>query len=345
MKRMLSSVATVAIVLGGLSVAGALSAGAATVSLPSITVTPNVGLTNGEVVSISGTGFSPNEASLAAVECNISATSVAGCNTSSIDPITVNASGDIAATSFTVETGTIGNGACGTSPETANCLISIGSTATDTVVAYASINFSGGPGVSISPSTDLTNGESVTITGSGFAPGDSVYAVECLETATSEAGCDTSTATPITVSSTGTLPSTTFKVATGTVGTSDCGTTTANYASCIIEVANLAGSDVGLATISFVAPAVAKVTAPVATRVSGDAYVGRTVSAVVDGHNFTSVSKVTGGAGSTVRVTGVAASALHVKITESAMAKPGVDTLVIHFKSGKSARVKYTVKA
>jgi hypothetical protein len=63
----------------------------------------------------------------------------------------------------------------------------------------------------------------------------------------------------------------------------------------------------------------------------------------VIGKNFTAVSKVTGGAGSTVRVTGVASTALHVTITESAHAKAGTSTLVIVFKSGKSVRVHYTV--
>ena len=67
------------------------------------------------------------------------------------------------------------------------------------------------------------------------------------------------------------------------------------------------------------------------------------VAAVVIGKNFTAVSKVTGGAGSSVRVTGVASTALHLKITESAHAKAGAATLVIVFKNGKSVRVDYRV--
>jgi hypothetical protein len=342
-------VATIAMVLGGFAVAGSLNAGAATVSVPSITISPSIGLTNGQSVTITGTGFAPNEASLVAVECNETALAVgeAGCNVGAIDPITVSASGDFTST-FVVATGAIGTGSgagsCGTTAADANCFISVGSTATGANVAGASINFSTGPGVAISPSTGLTNGASVTITGSGFADGDSVYAVECLETATSEAGCDTSTATPIAVSSTGTLPSTTFKVVAGTVGTGTCGTTATNYDGCIIEVANLADTDVGFATIDFSVPAVTTVPAPSATRVSGTAVIGKSVAAVVIGKNFTAVSRVTGGAGSTIAVTGVASTALHVKITESAHARAGSYTLVILFKDGKSARVKYTVR-
>ena len=221
-------------------------------------------------------------------------------------------------------------------------MIAIGSTS-GTLVTYATINFSTGPGVVITPSTNLTNDQSVTITGSGFVDGDSVFAIQCLKTATSEAGCDTSTATPITVGSTGTLPSTTFKVVAGAVGTGTCGTTTTNYNDCIVEVANVAETDVGYASIDF-APAIAVIPSPTVTRVSGIAVVGKSVAAVVVGKNFTAVSRVIGGAGSTVRVTGVAGNAVRVRITESAHVKPGTYTLTIVFKSGKAVHVRYTVK-
>jgi hypothetical protein len=73
------------------------------------------------------------------------------------------------------------------------------------------------------------------------------------------------------------------------------------------------------------------------------AVLGKSVATVVIGRNFTAVSRVTGGAGSTVRVTSVSRTALHVTIAESAHAKTGTSTLVIVFKSGKSVRVHYTV--
>jgi hypothetical protein len=338
-KRVLSSVAVVALILGGLSLtADALAASAATVALPSITITPNIGLTDGQVVSVSGSGFTPG-ASLAAVECNGKATGVTGCDTSSIDPITVGSTGTFTVT-FNAATGPIGNGTCGTGAADALCFIAIGTTS-DALVADASIAFAGGPGVSLTPSTGLSNTQSVTLNGADFTPGDNVYAIECLATATSEAGCDTSTATPMTVTLTGLLPTTYFRVVTGKIGTGSCGTSVTNYADCIIEVANAGGTDRGVATIDFVGPAVSS--APVATRVSGTAVIGKSVAAVVIGKDFTAVSKVTGGAGSSVKVTSVASTALHLKITESAHAKAGTSTLVIVFKNGKSVRVHYTV--
>lgn len=343
MKRMLTSIASMAIVVGGWALV-APPAGAAGTYTPTITVTPNIGLTNGETVMIAGSGFSPSEASLVAVECNLEATSEAGCNTTSIAPVTIDASGNLASTSFVVATGTIGNGTCGTSAADSTCIISIGSTATSAVVAYASIAFATGPGVSVTPSTGLANGATVSITGSGFTPADSLYAVECLETATTEGGCDISTVMPITASATGTLPATTFKVAAGTVGTGSCGSSAANYDSCIIEVATMAGTDRGIATIDFATPKVTTPPAPVATKVTGFAYPGRTVTATVTGKNFTAVSKVTGGPGSVIRVTSVSSSHIKLKISESTAARAGTFPMTIHFKSGKAAKTRYTVK-
>jgi hypothetical protein len=338
---MLSSAAAVAIILGGLVLAAdVLPANAETVTVPTITLTPDIGLLNGQVVSLSGNGFTPG-ASLAAFECNGQATGVAGCDTSKVDPITVTSSGTFT-TSFSAMTGTIGDGTCGISATDSLCFVAIGTTS-DALIVDASIAFVGGPGVALTPSTGLSNTQSVTVAGSGFAPGDTVYAIECLATATTEAGCDTTTAAPMTVSSEGTLPSTYFKVVTGKIGTGSCGTTVANYADCVVEIANAGGTDRGVATIDFVAPAVKAPSSPVATRVSGPAVIGRSVAVVVIGKNFTAVSKVTGGVGSTVRVTGVASTALHVTITESAHAKAGTSTLIVVFKSGKSVRVHYTV--
>jgi hypothetical protein len=139
------------------------------------------------------------------------------------------------------------------------------------------------------------------------------------------------------------LPTTTFKVVTGTVGTGTCGTSSSNLGKCIIEVANPAATDVGFAPITFNAP---KVTAPAprATRTTGTAVPGETVVVTVWGSHFTAVSRVSGPAGATISVKSVTASKLTLKIKEAANAKKGSYTLTIHFKSGKTATVKYTVK-
>lgn len=339
--RLLSSAAAAALVLGGIALTGGgLTASAATTAVPSITLSPDIGLLTGQVVKLTGSGFTPG-ASLVAVECNGRATGAAGCDITAPEPITVASDGTFN-TTFSVIAGTVGNGTCGTGAADYLCFVAIGTTS-GALVVDASLSFAGGPGVEATPSTGLTNTQAVTLAGSHFIPGDAVFAVECLATATSEAGCDTATAVPLTVTPQGTLPSTYFKVVTGKIGTGSCGTSVANYADCIIEVANASGADRGVATIDFVAPAVATSSAPVATHVSGPAVIGKSVSVVVSGKNFTAVAKATGGAGSTVRVTAVSKTALHVTIKESAQAKAGTSILVIVFKDGKSVRVHYKV--
>jgi hypothetical protein len=344
MKKMTTTIVALAMMVGGVAAVGAMNASATTVSVPTITISPNLGLTSNQKVTITGSGFTANESSLVAVECNGAATTEAGCDIAAPAPLTVDANGNIAASTYVVTTGTIGNGTCGTSATDSTCIISIGSIATGKLVTFATFSFASGPGLSVSPSTGLANGQAVTLSGSGFTSSDSLYAVECLATATTPAGCDTSTATPITASSTGTLPSTSFKVVTGTVGNGTCGTSATNYSGCIIEIANATESDRADSNIDFVAPAVTAVPAPVATRVTASGVPGATVAAAITGRNFTAVAKITGGAGSTISVTGVSKTVLRVKIKESASAKAGSGTLVIRFKDGKSARVKYTVK-
>jgi hypothetical protein len=360
MKRLVSGVAVVALMLGGMAYIGVFGAGAA--STPTITITPNTGLANTQSVQVTGTGFTPNQGlgTMAAVECVATATTTAGCDTAHYVLVTSDASGNVNF-AFAVETGTVGNGTCGTSATDATCLISVGSVSPPATLAAATITFATGgstttttttipttttttassPSVQVSPSTGLSKGESVTVTGTGFKAADSVFAVECLATATTSAGCDTATATPITVGADGTLPSTTFKVVTGTVGTGTCGTSSANRSNCIIEVANPTATDVGFAPITFKTPSV---TAPKATKISGPAIPGKTVTLTISGTNFTAGAKITGHAGTTFSVTKTTATKLTVKVTEAATGQKGTYTLSIHFASDKYSRLKYTVK-
>ena len=99
---------------------------AGTASVRTIVVTPSTGLSNGQSVTVTGSGFTPND-SVFLIECLATSTSQAGCNVASATPATVSAKGTIAATTFKVTTGTIGNGKCGTTAANAGaCAINIG---------------------------------------------------------------------------------------------------------------------------------------------------------------------------------------------------------------------------
>jgi hypothetical protein len=119
-------------------------------------------------------------------------------------------------------------------------LVSLGSASATTV-----------PKLVVVPSTNIHNGERVRVTGSGFKPGDSVYVVECLATAKGAAGCNTSGAIAATISATGLLPKTTFKIITGKIGNGKCGTKASNLKSCAISAGNITGGDSAVARFTF----------------------------------------------------------------------------------------------
>ncbi len=110
-----------------------------------------------------------------------------------------------------------------------------------------------GPKVVVAPSVNLHNGEVVHVSGSGFKPGDTVFFVECLRSAKGESGCKVANGIPPseTITSTGLLPRTTFKVSTGKIGNGTCGTTKANLAKCAVSVGNATGGDSGVGNITF----------------------------------------------------------------------------------------------
>jgi hypothetical protein len=110
------------------------------------------------------------------------------------------------------------------------------------------------PKLVVTPSTGLTNHKTLTVSGSGFKPGDSVYITECQATAKGEAGCDIETATPVTITSKGILPKTKFKVITGTIGTGKCGTAASNLKKCAVDAGNASGGDSAVFKIAFAAP-------------------------------------------------------------------------------------------
>jgi hypothetical protein len=107
------------------------------------------------------------------------------------------------------------------------------------------------PKLVVVPSTNLHNGEMVRVTGSGFTPGDSVYVVECLFSAKGAAGCNTLGAIPATISASGLLPKTTFKIITGKIGNGKCGTKTSNLKTCAMSAGNISGGDSAVARITF----------------------------------------------------------------------------------------------
>ncbi len=112
-----------------------------------------------------------------------------------------------------------------------------------------------GPKLVVTPSTNLHNGEKVKVSGSGFKHGDAVYIVECSVKAKGATNCNVLNTVPATISKTGKLPLTTFRVTTGKIGNALCGTKTANLKSCAVSAGNASGGDSAVFPIAFKAPA------------------------------------------------------------------------------------------
>ena len=110
------------------------------------------------------------------------------------------------------------------------------------------------PKMVVTPAAGLSNGKSVTVSGSGFKPKDTVYITECLRTAKGPAGCDIATAIPVTISSKGVMAKTKFQVVTGKIGGGKCGTAASNLRSCAVSAGNISGGDTASFFITFAAP-------------------------------------------------------------------------------------------
>ncbi|MEI8126305.1 MAG: neocarzinostatin apoprotein domain-containing protein [Actinomycetota bacterium] len=114
------------------------------------------------------------------------------------------------------------------------------------------------PSITVSPATNLMNGQSVKVSGSNFVPKDSLYIVECLLHASGQKQCNIVSISSAKASSTGVLAPTTFHVITGKIGTGTCGTSKTDLAACDISVGTIQGTDTATAPIKFMAPSVKK---------------------------------------------------------------------------------------
>jgi hypothetical protein len=113
------------------------------------------------------------------------------------------------------------------------------------------------PKLFVTPSTGLTNGKSIFVSGTGFKPKDTVYLTECQATAKGEAQCDIATATLVKISATGVLKKTKFTVVTGTIGSGKldkCGTKASNLKGCAVSAGNISGKDTATTDTVFALP-------------------------------------------------------------------------------------------
>ncbi len=228
------------------------SAEPAVPAAPTISVTPATNLVQGDDVTITGSGF-PGDTLLAFVQC-IPGGSQDFCNLSNIAYVTSSPSGNIS-TVFTprrvlriagvdhdcaVESCVIGGG---TVPDGS------GGTATAAIAFDPSVPPPPPPVVTVTPSTNLLEGETVTVTGANFEANAGMGVVQCATPPSSSgSNCNVSGVKFITVGSDGAF-STTFVVHRMLYngGTTDC----AVAGACVIGVGSGDPSAGDTADITF----------------------------------------------------------------------------------------------
>ncbi|HTR71073.1 MAG TPA: neocarzinostatin apoprotein domain-containing protein [Mycobacteriales bacterium] len=187
---------------------------------PSMSASPNLGLHDGESVTVTGSNFAASKA-FYMVQC--SGSTQADCDTSNLVTGTTGSDGSLSA-SFTVHTGSIGAGTC-TSTST-SCVIAATTdpNPSDTAAAArAPISFGqSGPSITVSPHKDVKSGSTVKVSGSGFPANKVLYVLEC-SSLTGQAGCDVSTLnSSAKTDKSGAFSKVKVKVHTGKVGNKSC---------------------------------------------------------------------------------------------------------------------------
>jgi Neocarzinostatin family len=177
----------------------ALSSAAQTPSTPTLTVTPDTGLVDGQSVLIEGAGFTPGEL-VVILQCLPGSSSVSElltrCVTTGAVP-TPNASGSFStfqAVRRTIEPRSGGPIDCGASPGACT----IAATHMNGPWAEAAIAFEDGssptPTIDVKPSVDLKAGDVVTVTGAGFSTSETVTIIQCQsDRPASDEWCDVGT--------------------------------------------------------------------------------------------------------------------------------------------------------
>ncbi len=245
------------------------------------------------------------------------------------------------------------------------------------VYAASTVGAAGTPTIAVTPNTGLTTDQVVSVTGTNFDPSGSYAIVECIVPTGPPVASDCNGASDVgqpggpelltALSFSGTSFTASYTVATGTIGTETLGAnsqaviavadvTTLSLVSGLSPVGIAFGTDSlptltsttttttagGTTTTTAPAGGTTAPKTPKATKASGTAVPGKSSTITVSGSNLSGAKSATA-AGATVKVASSSASKVTLKVTESAKAKKGKGTLTIHFKSGKSASVKFTI--
>ena len=131
-------------------------------------VTPNTGLVDGQKVAVTGYGWDPYD-SVNVVQCGPSPFNIGDCDLSTRKVVTANAAGEIS-TAFTVSETIDPPNAPGTDCTTGGCVVEVASQST-AKSAYWHVLFGPAPTLTVTPDTDLGDGQTVLVNSANWPPG------------------------------------------------------------------------------------------------------------------------------------------------------------------------------
>jgi hypothetical protein len=133
----------VSVILSILAV-GALGVGTAGAKLaPVVMPRPDTKLVGGETIHLQGVNWPADDTTLVAWECDSAAHPVnpAFCDSAGAVPVSSNSKGKLTHSTFTMTTGVVGGGSCGTSSADKTCYLAVYDTSDTAVHAVAKILF------------------------------------------------------------------------------------------------------------------------------------------------------------------------------------------------------------
>lgn len=174
---------------------------------PTVVATPTGGLVNGQTITVSGSGFRRGYPVLS--QCEQRGAGIGDCDAASqVYPAVTDGAFSTSFVVFSALDGPGGRVDCRPASCALTVALSSDSSRADTIALPLGFDPDGPlppiPTVTTTPSTNLRDGQVVTVNGSGFRPGASVLAFECVN-ATPQAVCDFDTASYANVAPDGTF--------------------------------------------------------------------------------------------------------------------------------------------
>lgn len=230
---------------------------------PTLTASATDALHGDQTITLSGAGHDANSTATI-LECS-SLSGATGCDLTNIVTAPTDASGAFSNVSFTLASGAVGDGYCPGKTAGSQCyLIATTNPADPSKAAVLPIKFA--PVVEVTPSTDLENGDVVTVSGYGYpAKSQSVTVLQCANPPGAST-CNIGGFVAGTTTTDGTFSDVKVTIATGTIGSS--GVCDASNPCLIVASTDATGMDPNQSGTALLTFAESSAPTPAATELS-----------------------------------------------------------------------------